>query len=208
MLLARFGLLSILMMAAGCTTDGTTTGSIGPGLRGGAIAFESIDGPPPDVFHTYVQALNNEADAHNVPVVPRDAPAAYRVRSYLSAQTRKGSKSTTIAWAWDVYDADQQRSLRLTGEETASAAGRNAWDSADPQVLQRIARAGMEKLGSFVGSPGVKALPQGPAVAPVPVAPAEPSDSDPIATAEAAPEAVPLPRDRPTTGALAFAADH
>ena len=205
--LARCGLLIVMAMAAGCTTDGTTTGSVMSASQGGAVAFESIDGPPPDVFHTYVQALNSEADARNVPVVSREAPAAYRVRSYLSAQVQKGSKSATIAWAWDVYDATQQRMLRLTGEETAGAPGKNVWNAADAQVMQRIARAGMEKLGTFVGSPGVRTAPPEPAAAPAPAAPAEPSDGDPVATAELAPDAVPLPRDRPPT-ALAFAASH
>ena len=59
----------------------------------------------------------------------REGSASYRVRSYLAAQVSRGR--TTIAWVWDVYDRDQQRALRLSGEEPAGKAGRDAWAAAD-----------------------------------------------------------------------------
>ena len=73
----------------------------------------------------------------------REGPAAYRVRSYLAAQVSRGR--TTIAWVWDVYDRDQQRALRLSGEEPAGKAGRDAWAAADDLVLRRIAQAGLQR---------------------------------------------------------------
>ena len=37
-----------------------------------------------------------------------------------------------IAWVWDVYDSNQQRALRLSGEEPAGKVGRgDAWAAAD-----------------------------------------------------------------------------
>ena len=51
-----------------------------------------------------------------------------------------------IAWVWDVYDRNQQRALRLSGEEPAGKAGRDAWAAADDLVLRRIAQAGFTGL--------------------------------------------------------------
>ena len=82
---------------------------------GATVAFESIDGPPPQVFDRMVGVLDSESKLRSLSVVSREGTAAYRVRSYLSAQVVRGK--TVIAWVWDVYDANQQRALRLSGEE-------------------------------------------------------------------------------------------
>ena len=79
---------------------------------------------------------------------PAKAQASYRVRSYLAAQVSRGR--TTIAWVWDVYDRNQQRALRLSGEEPAGKAGRDAWTAADDLVLRRIAQAGLSGLSAMV----------------------------------------------------------
>ena len=50
-----------------------------------------------------------------------------------------------IAWVWDVYDNNQQRALRLSGEEPAGKAGRDAWAAADDLVLRKIAQAGPQR---------------------------------------------------------------
>ena len=76
----------------------------------------------------------------NLSIVSREGRASYRVRSYLSAQVVRGK--TVIAWAWDVYDNNQQRALRLSGEEAAGKAGRDARAAADDLVLRKIAQAG------------------------------------------------------------------
>jgi hypothetical protein len=70
------------------------------------------------------------------------------VRSYLAAQVSRGR--TTITWVWDVYDRDQQRALRLSGEEPAGKAGRDAWTAADDLVLRRIAQAGFSGLSAMI----------------------------------------------------------
>ena len=91
---------------------------------GQTVAFESIDGPPPQVFDRMVSVLDSETKLRSLSVVSRESPAAYRVRCYLSAQVVRGR--TVIAWVWDVYDRNQQRALRLSGEEPAGKAGRDA----------------------------------------------------------------------------------
>jgi hypothetical protein len=137
---------------------------------GPTVAFESIDGPPPQVFDRMVNVLDSESKLRNLSIVSREGGAAYRVRSYLSAQVVRGK--TMIAWVWDVYDNNQQRALRLSGEEAAGKAGRDAWAAADDLVLRKIAQAGLAGLtGMINGTPDAAPTPApargGPAVASV-----------------------------------------
>lgn len=138
----------LAIVAAGCTPDGKRGSSL---TSRTTVAFDSIDGPPAGVFQKLVQNLNDEAQARRVAVVSREAPSQYRIRGYLAAHVAKGSAS--IAWVWDVYDAQENRALRMTGEEPTGRAGRDAWLSADDDVLQRIARNGMDQLVAFLDSP-------------------------------------------------------
>jgi hypothetical protein len=134
------------------------------------IAFESIDGPPPEVFRKLVTALNDEAGTRRVAVVSRSDPATYRVRGYVSALVDRDR--TTFAWVWDVYDSDKRRALRITGEEPAHAklrrrdARTDAWTAADDEVLRRMSRTGMERIAAFLNAPG-----QPPAAEPEPAPP-------------------------------------
>ncbi|MGZ8322637.1 MAG: hypothetical protein ACXWVC_06015, partial [Rhodoplanes sp.] len=123
-------------------------GSFAMAGTGPTVAFESIDGPPPQVFERMVNVLDNESKLRNLQVVSREGSASYRVRSYLAAQVSRGR--TTIAWVWDVYDRDQQRALRLSGEEPAGKAGRDAWAAADDLLLRRIAQAGLSGLSAMI----------------------------------------------------------
>jgi hypothetical protein len=154
-------------LAAGCSSQQTARfASLNAVPSNATIAFESIDGPPPEVFRKLVAALTDEAGARKVTVVSRTGPATYRVRGYVSAMVDRGK--TSFAWVWDVYDSDKRRALRLTGEEPGATAARrrDAWTAADDQVLRRMSRTGMERLAAFLNSPG-----QPPAAAPEPTLP-------------------------------------
>ncbi len=119
---------------------------------GPTIAFESIDGPPPQVFERMVSMLDSESKLRSLSIVSREGAASYRVKGYLAAEVSQGR--TTIAWVWDVYDQNQQRALRLSGEEPAGKAGRDAWNAADDLVLRKIAQAGLSGLASMInGTP-------------------------------------------------------
>lgn len=151
--------IAAAMLAIACALGGCASSS-GPASNafamasGGAatVTFESIDGPPPQVFDRMVSVLDTESKLRNLSIVSRESAATYRVRSYLSAQVVRGR--TVIAWVWDVYDGSQQRALRLSGEEAAGKSGRDAWAAADDMVLRRIAQAGMSGLSSMVnGAP-------------------------------------------------------
>src|SRR3569623_206577 len=69
-----------------------------------------------------------------------------------------------------VYDNNQQRALRLSGEEATGKAGRDAWAAADDLVLRKIAQAGLSGLSGMInGTPDAAPVPapssRGPAVA-------------------------------------------
>jgi hypothetical protein len=168
-------LLAIASGLGGCASGGAGVGAFAMAGSGGpTVAFESIDGPPPQVFDRMVSVLDSESKLRSLQVVSREGSASYRVRSYLSAQVNHGR--TTIAWVWDVYDRDQQRALRLSGEEPAGKAGRDPWAAADDLVLRRIAQAGLSGLSGMINGTG-------PADAPPPV-PAPGKRSPAVASAE------------------------
>jgi hypothetical protein len=174
----RAMIAAVLLVAAsalgGCAGGGgAASGSyaMAPSAGGGpTVAFESIDGPPPQVFDRMVSVLDSESKLRNLSIVSREGGASYRVRGYLSAQVVRGK--TVIAWVWDVYDNGQQRALRLSGEEPAGKARRDAWAAADDLVLRKIAQAGLSGLSSMInGMPDAAPAPaperRGPAVASV-----------------------------------------
>ena len=168
-------LLAVFSCAlGGCAGGGSASGSYAMATTGSGptVAFESIDGPPPQVFDRMVSVLDSESKLRNLSIVSREGGASYRVRSYLSAQVVRGK--TVIAWVWDVYDNNQQRALRLSGEEPAGKAGRDAWAAADDLVLRKIAQAGLSGLSSMInGTPDAAPVPErrGPALASVETAP-------------------------------------
>lgn len=212
-------LCAAVLMLAGCNPDNQAVSLAQP--RGATIAFDSVDGLPPGQFQKLVQDLNDEAQVRRLAVISREQPSAYRVRGYLAAKVTK--HQTTIVWVWDVFDQDENRALRISGEETAKGRHRDAWAAADEAMLRRIARASMEQLAVFLTSPEVApgTLPPAaePQVAMAGSAASSPESAgifrmhrpqaDPVLTdtADAAPgvdntEAVPVPRRRPPAAAV------
>lgn len=110
---------------------------------GKAIAFESIDGPPQPVFDKLVASLTSEASARRVPVVSRQSKAAYRVRGYLAASVENGKGE--VDWAWDVFDADETRVLRVAGVEKVGP-GKDVWNKLDDETVQRIAAQSLDEI--------------------------------------------------------------
>jgi hypothetical protein len=154
---------ALLMACAlgGCASGGPGGGAFAMAGGGSTVAFESIDGPPPQVFDRMVGVLDSESKLRNLAIVSREGAASYRVRGYLSAQVVRGR--TRIAWVWDVYDANQQRALRLSGEEPAGKAGRDAWAAADDMVLRKIAQAGLSGLSGMINGTPADVPPPAPA---------------------------------------------
>ena len=155
-------LLAACALGGCASTGGPASGAFAMASGGAAtVTFESIDGPPPQVFDRMVSVLDTESKLRNLAIVSRENAATYRVRSYLSAQVVRGR--TRIAWVWDVYDGSQQRALRLSGEEAAGKPGRDAWAAADDMVLRRIAQAGLSGLSSMINGTPADAPPPAPA---------------------------------------------
>jgi hypothetical protein len=144
----RLCVLLLGLMASACANIGQI-GNLTESPRI-TVAFESIDGPPPAVFHKFMRTLKDEAGARQIAVVA-PGEANYRLRGYLAAHADGGA--TSIAWAWDVYDASQRRAFRLNGEEKSGAVGGTGWATTDDQVLRRIARTGLDQLAIFAASP-------------------------------------------------------
>lgn len=147
---------------AGCSTAPQQVPAAYASARGPTVAFESIDGPPESIFRKYVQNISDEANARQMAIVSREAPAQFRVRGYLATLVEK-RRGTVVAWVWDVYDIDQRRAVRLTGEEKTSGAGRGTWAAADDSLLRRIAKSGMDQLTAFLAAPGAPNAPYVPA---------------------------------------------
>ncbi len=176
-------LLATVCALGGCAGSGAATDAYAmagaPTSGGPTVAFDSIDGPPPQVFDRMVSVLDSESKLRNLAIVSREGQASYRVRGYLAAQVDHGKAE--IAWVWDVYDANQRRALRLSGAEPAGYAGRDAWSTADDLVLRKIAQAGFSGLTAMVNG-----------TAPDPAAPPAASPGKPgpaVASAEPAPPA-------------------
>ena len=120
------------------------------------IAIESIEAPPSTDVARFVTMLKDEAAQRRI-AAAAPSEANYRLHGYLDARTDNTaapaaratapSETTVIAWMLDVYDGDQHRLVRLSGEE--KIAGRA---STDDQALRRIARAGMDQLAAFLAT--------------------------------------------------------
>src|SRR5438477_6302883 len=111
-------LLAVACGLGGCAGGGAVGGTFA--MAGGAptVAFESIDGPPPQVFDRMVDVLDSESKLRNLSIVSRKGSASYRVRGYLAAHVNRAR--TTISRVWDLYDTHQPRALRLSGEESSA----------------------------------------------------------------------------------------
>ena len=188
-------LLAALCALAGCAGGGngssSGSGSFAQAGSGATVAFESVDGPPPQVFDRLVNILNSESQLRNLSIVSREASAAYRVRGYLAAEVSRGR--STIAWVFDVYDRNQNRALRLSGQEPGGKAGRDAWAAVDDLILRKIAQAGLRGLSSMVNGA-------------VPPSDGEPAPSQPEGPAIASAGGF-AGTDRVQAGALGFAAE-
>jgi hypothetical protein len=174
-------MLMLGLAGGGCTIEALTAGNAPPGT----VTFESIDGPPPAVIEKLAQDLDRAAKARSLAVVARDAPAQYRVRGYLATHGERSG--TAVAWVWDVYDAEQNRAMRISGRE-AGGHGARAWAAADESMLQHIADQGVAQLAELVGAPPGAAAPGPAGTTPAP-------DAGPQTAADAAaPEGTPLAR--------------
>src|ERR1700710_534683 len=77
-----------LAFGLGGRSSGSVDGAFAMAAGGGSgttVTFESIDGPPPQVFDRMVSVLDTESKLRNLSIVSRENTASSRVRSYLAA---------------------------------------------------------------------------------------------------------------------------
>ncbi|MDI4665741.1 hypothetical protein K9U40_15630 [Xanthobacter autotrophicus] len=193
--LARLAGLALCLALGACQTDGS--GMASSGSR--ALAFDTIDGPPPATFDKLVGQLTSEAQEQRVAVVSRGSSATYRVKGYLALHVEKGKAS--VAYAWDVYDQNRTRVARIAGEEPAGrlkGGVANGWAACDDAVLSRVANRSMASLAETLGVAGA------PQAAPAPAPQAEaPAAAEPAPRPD--PSGVPVAALSASSAALAYA---
>jgi hypothetical protein len=135
--------LAATLALAACNTAQTVSPTAAEGAR---IAFESIDGPPRAVSSRLARTLDEEATGRRLVVVARGGQADYLIRGYLAVNAEGSAAS--IAWAFDVYDAERRRAFRLRGEEPAP--GTSSWGTVNDALLQRIASSSVTQLMTLI----------------------------------------------------------
>jgi hypothetical protein len=146
------GIAAGVLALAGCQTASQTAGTTGSisAPRTPTVAFESIDGMPRPAFDALVQRLNDEARTRPLAIASREDSSVYRVKGYIAAVRQRDQAS--IVWTWDVYDAAENRTVRLTGEEKATGRYSDAWAAADDSMMRRVASNSLDQLTAFLRS--------------------------------------------------------
>lgn len=139
--LAAAGLMAAL---AACQTAGPAGSPAGV-----PIAMEIGDGPPSPVRTAFASELVAAASERQVEIVGVGAPARYRARGYLSAET-SAQGETSLAFVWDVFDAQKRRATRLTGSSPVRAAAANPWSGLDKEALAKLAAQSMDEIAGFL----------------------------------------------------------
>lgn len=160
----RAGFMAVLLpaiAAGGCQQGISSLGGARIAAPGVPIAVESIAGAPDGVTSRFSTALASEASARQVELVGGDTNARYRVRGYLSAEPTEDG-STSLAFVWDVFDAQKKRAQRVQGASIASTrAGANPWDAVDQSTVSKAAAESMDAIAGFLTtSPSVAAASQ------------------------------------------------
>ncbi|MCB1502937.1 MAG: hypothetical protein KDK07_24695 [Bauldia sp.] len=149
-------LLCVLAVAAGCTTSRfeppSGGGSIAAPVKGDAarFAFAPIDGVPVVVLQAMSNALNQQATAQRLNVVPISDPSTvYTVRGYLSAIAE--GQNAKFVYVWDVVDRQGTRLHRITGQEIGGPFRNNdPWTGIGMTNINNAAAATMGSLAKWV----------------------------------------------------------
>ncbi len=154
-----FGSIAVLVLglAVSACVSGAQLANLTEAARP-TIAIESIEAPPSTDVPRFVTMLKDEAAQRRI-AAGAPSEANYRLHGYLdarndstaapAARATAPSETTSIAWMLDVYDGEQVRLVRLSGEEKIAGP---ASASTDDQALRRIARAGMDQLAAFLAT--------------------------------------------------------
>jgi hypothetical protein len=126
---------------------GACQGSLTGSPEGVPVALESIDGAPAPVRMALIGELATAASDRKVELVGSSAEARYRVRGYLSTETSDGE--TTVAYVWDVFDAQKRRAKRLAGSSPVRVPS-GSISSLDKETLAKLAQSSMDEIAEFL----------------------------------------------------------
>jgi hypothetical protein len=133
------------------TGDNRSFAGVGGSPSGVPIVLESIDGPPGPVQNAFRTQLTDAAASRKVDLVTAATPARYRVRGYLSTEETSGGE-TSVAYVWDVFDAQKKRAQRLVGSSRVRAATSQGWSEFDTETLAELAGASMDEIAGFLSA--------------------------------------------------------
>ena len=125
---------------------------LGPAPIKGAdarFAFAQIAGAPSTHIIEFSRALNREAEARHLTIVPEGDPSTtYLVKGYLSAI---GDRSgTLLVYVWDVIDTSGRRLHRVTGQEPSGGSSVDPWQGVDEDAVRTVAERTIDDLVSWV----------------------------------------------------------
>jgi hypothetical protein len=124
---------------------------LGPAPIKGAdakFAFAQISGVPSTHMTEFSRALNKEAEARSLTIVPQGDPSTtYLVKGYVSAIGDKAG--TVLVYVWDVTDTNGRRLHRVTGQEPAGGSGVDPWQGIDEKAVRTVAERTIDDLVSW-----------------------------------------------------------
>lgn len=126
---------------------------LGPAPIKGAdakFAFVEITGAPANHVIEFQRAIDAEAKARNLTIVPEGDPSAtYVVKGYLSAIGDRGG--TLLVYVWDVADMTGKRLHRVTGQEPAGGSGTDPWRGVNSEAVRIVAQRTIDDLVAWAG---------------------------------------------------------
>jgi hypothetical protein len=149
----------------------------GVSIAKASVAIVSVEGAPASVAAQFRNALETEARARDIAIVPV-SKARYLVRGYLSADAT--SEGVSIEYVWDVFTKDKRRAQRLNDVIAVPGTGDDPWASGGEAALTSVAAKSADDLAAYLSN-----TPEAVAVA-TPQQPAAQSNAAP------APAAAPL----------------
>jgi hypothetical protein len=144
-------------LLAGCNTTqfapGPSQPSVKPPVTGSAatFAFAPVDGVPVPVLQALSAALNREAAAQRLHVIPNSDPSrVYEVKGFVSAVA--DGQSTRLVYVWDVLDRNGTRLHRITGQQAGGRPTGDPWTGIGNETVNLAARQTIAELLKWVDS--------------------------------------------------------
>jgi hypothetical protein len=124
----------------------TQQASVAPQAASGTIRFLPIIGAPLAAVTPLSRELGNSARTSGLTILSSSDTAAENIlKGYLSAF--EDGDNVNVVYVWDVLDGAGNRLHRLQGQQSAPKQGSDPWASANPQLMQEIAKT---SIASYV----------------------------------------------------------